>query len=189
MSLDDLPTELDSMIVSYLADDKKTLNALSKVSKSYRPLAEAYLYKDLVCCADDWESLALLLLTLVRREQLGLYIKSLKVDDGRHLDCPSSPQSAVRQRFRAEAVEVAIKIIDIVQSFRLGNVNDNISRAVRKFFTRRTFANLFETPCTMAPLSLILSLAPNLDQLSLCQPDKHALEPYGTRLQVWYICS
>jgi hypothetical protein len=99
MSLDDLPTELDSMIVSYLADDKKTLNALSKVSKSYRPLAEAYLYKDLVCCADDWESLALLLLTLVRREQLGLYIKSLKVDDGRHLDCPISPSQPFGRGF------------------------------------------------------------------------------------------
>jgi hypothetical protein len=172
MSLNDLPTELDSMIISHLADDKKTLNALSKISKSHRPLAEAYLYKELFFCADDWESLALLLLTLFRREQLGLYIKSLKVDDGRHLDCAISPQSGVRQRFRAEAVEIAVKIIEIAQSFRLGNVNDNMSRAVRKFFTRRTFANLFETPCTMAPLSLILSPVPNLEQLSLCQPDK-----------------
>jgi hypothetical protein len=133
MSLNQLPAELDAIIVGYLADDKKTMSAISKVSKYYRSVAKPYLYEDLVFCGDDWDGLTLLLSTLVRREQLGLYVKSLNVDDDSCLPPAIPLDSTVGAKLYAEAGLVHAKIHEIVQSPLLRNINDKDSERVREF--------------------------------------------------------
>jgi hypothetical protein len=76
MSLSKLSHELDSITAGFLHDDQKAPDALSKVSRHYRAIAEPYLYETLKFNGHNRKSLVKLFLTLVRRNELALHIKT-----------------------------------------------------------------------------------------------------------------
>jgi len=52
MPMNKLSTELDAKIASFLDSEASSLSALSKVSKYYRPVAEPFLYREIVLGVD-----------------------------------------------------------------------------------------------------------------------------------------
>lgn len=81
MSLGELSTELDSRIAS-LVHDKSALSAFSLTSKYYRMIAEPYLYKNIEVDEYDYHTLLRLLFTLLDRNELAAYVKSIKYTQG-----------------------------------------------------------------------------------------------------------
>lgn len=77
MSISGIPTELDKHILSYLQHD--SLNAISKVSKYYRGIAEPYLYRNLKFDGQKDSRIRWLVLTLVARPDVAKNVKTLKV--------------------------------------------------------------------------------------------------------------
>lgn len=80
MSMYSLPTELNDLIVGFL--DRQGLDAVSKVSKYYREIAEPILYRVICFEADRNIQARRLLLTLLSRPLLATYIKRLSVQQG-----------------------------------------------------------------------------------------------------------
>jgi hypothetical protein len=77
MSLPALSTELDNRILDFL--DYDALNAISKISKYYRSVAEARLYRNLHLDSAHIKIVQALLLTLVSRPDLAAHIASIKL--------------------------------------------------------------------------------------------------------------
>jgi hypothetical protein len=166
MSLNRLPTELDSKIAGYLVIHKRSLSSFSKVSKYYQSVTEPLLYQKLKFRGDDWEALILLMLTLVRRERLALHIKSLKIDHGYQRDhAPREDnvvESAVGARLWTEGAGVHNKINEIVQA-ALRNKADAC------YELTQLHSKLFEDYGLYPALALILCLAENITALSICE--------------------
>ncbi|KAF1945077.1 hypothetical protein EJ02DRAFT_451912 [Clathrospora elynae] len=78
MSLSALPTELDSRILDFLEHD--ALNAMLKVSKYYRGVAEPYLYRHLAFTNLQDTEVRALLLGVVSRPLLATHIKFIRLN-------------------------------------------------------------------------------------------------------------
>lgn len=78
MSFEGLPTELDSHVLSFL--EIPELSAMSMVSKTYRRVAEPYLYRQLICSTESPLSVRWLLITMIQRPELAAYIRSITLD-------------------------------------------------------------------------------------------------------------
>jgi hypothetical protein len=181
MSLDRLPTELDSKIAGYLVDDKKSLSALSMTSKYYRSLTEPHLYQNLSFDSNDWEALTLLMLTLVHGERLALHIKSLEIGHyHRRLyeSCADRVfKAAVGARLWAESAGVYNKIKELIQAALRIEVN-------ACYVLIPLHSKLFSDYSLYPPLALMLCLAENISALSVCEQAQG--QP---RLSIWRFIS
>jgi len=78
MSLSDLSTEIDEMIIQYLPHH--ALNNLTLTNKYYRKIAEPYLYRNIQVRSPNILSVPRLLLTLISRRELSQHIRSFAFD-------------------------------------------------------------------------------------------------------------
>ncbi|KAI4675307.1 uncharacterized protein J4E84_010199 [Alternaria hordeiaustralica] len=78
MSLSDLSTEIDEMIIQYLPHH--ALHNLTLTNKYYRKIAEAQLYRNIEVRSPNILSVPRLLLTLISRRELSQHIRSFAFD-------------------------------------------------------------------------------------------------------------
>jgi hypothetical protein len=109
-SLSSLSTELDERILAFL--DHGALNAVSKVSKYYRAIAEPHLYGDLRFNDTQVKALKALMLTVISRLDLAAHIQIIRFSQHfRELD--EADDEAFYQRFLHEmpAVQAAMVVM------------------------------------------------------------------------------
>lgn len=118
MSLAKLSTELDNSILRLC--DYDALRALCATSKYYRNLAEPYLYEKIDFTVDDAEGMRLLVLTLLKRPDLGKHIKSVVVcplpNPGRAIpwnDVPADIKDENGENGSSEAVRDFLSLQDL----------------------------------------------------------------------------
>jgi hypothetical protein len=80
--LSSLSTELDDRILDFL--DHDALNAVSKVSKYYRAIAEPHLYRSLLFSDNQVKAIHALFLTLISCPDLATHIRLISVS---HVNC------------------------------------------------------------------------------------------------------
>jgi len=78
MSLSELSTEIDEMIIQYLP--QRAVHNLMLTNKYYRKIAEPYLYRNVQVRSPNILSIPRLLLTLISRRELSQHIRSFAFD-------------------------------------------------------------------------------------------------------------
>ncbi|KAI4608965.1 hypothetical protein J4E80_008710 [Alternaria sp. BMP 0032] len=78
MSLSDLSTEIDDMIIQYLPHH--ALHNLTLTNEYYRKIAEPHLYRNIEVRSPNILSVPRLLLTLISRRELSQHIRSFAFD-------------------------------------------------------------------------------------------------------------
>lgn len=120
MSLAKLPTELDTLIVSFHEHDtfdKGSLGASSNVSKYYRSIAEPLLYKRLKFEHGELHALRCLLITLLDRKDLAGYINSFTLMPQYFSEDPfASNEDFVRRKLWEKAGMLQDVIKDTIRS-------------------------------------------------------------------------
>ncbi|KAF3004195.1 hypothetical protein E8E13_006554 [Curvularia kusanoi] len=96
MSINDIPPEIDELILSHLS--RNELSAMSKVCKYYREVAEPLLYRNICLLEEDSINVRPLLLTLLSRSDLAARIRKLEIKRGMHLSRSLQQLSDIHNR-------------------------------------------------------------------------------------------
>jgi hypothetical protein len=182
MSLSKLSSELDSIITGFLHDDQKALDALSKVSRHYRAVAEPYLYETLKFNEHNRTSLVKLFLTLVRRNELALHIKTF-------IRLPTLPELVDKEwidmqflRIRVgEAVDTVHREVDRIMS----PMSVNTAAVAMKLFKEVLGPDFVGTV-----LALTMCFAKNVEDIYIVEQRNWTLRPVWDALSFdWTQCS
>ena len=92
MSIESCSNELLVMIARNLDGDSQALSSVTKASKKFYKLFEEFLYRELDFESREEVSIKQLLLTLVQREELGKYIKGIRLYHQSNLDTDSTSE-------------------------------------------------------------------------------------------------
>ncbi|CAA9965435.1 hypothetical protein PTMSG1_08794 [Pyrenophora teres f. maculata] len=175
MSLARLSTELDAHIVEYC--DFESQLALCSVSKYWRGLAEPDLYRNLRFKVDEYEQTELLLLTLLKRQDLARYIKSFHVTPSIISEHDSSKERMSKEAEQRERQRLVI----YEKSWDLLPKMQQIIRTVwpslhPELVTDSLLPQMGDaTSISDHTLALILTLATNLEDLQMRVPISNGL--------------
>jgi hypothetical protein len=169
MPLSSLPTELDALIASFLVDHPRDLYSLTKVSTAYQIAAQPFLYESIHVDINDYITLRLLLLELIRRPSLASKIKSITATKHRsiHVFNRSTQELALKQ----ETWDMALDVRDQINLVMCEQPTDAESIKLKNML----FCSLYEDTIQdswagHASLALIMLMAKNLQSLRICQP-------------------
>ncbi|KAF2254635.1 hypothetical protein BU26DRAFT_559306 [Trematosphaeria pertusa] len=164
MPLQALSTELDAHIIEYLHDDSLGLEAMSRVSKYYRSLAEPVLYRDVEFAEWDYVRMTRLLMTLLDRRELAQHVKAFKI-------VARETDTYDRVRLISGNDAMAIDLWDYVDS-----IQTTIRDATRPeycpepSFAIGWFGKIFAQPTSIdGALALILAMTVNIETIRICR--------------------
>ena len=169
MSLSDLSTEIDEMIIQYLPHH--ALHNLTLTNKYYRKIAEPHLYRNIHVRSTDSLSIPLLLLSLISRRELSQYIRSfalVTVDEGRGRDTTNLSNEASNMEAHRNTFEKTRK-----ELFRKSPIIEEVLEKLAYPFrdphyeSNWYFFVLDATRSIDGALVLIICLALNLESLRL----------------------
>ncbi|KAI4912508.1 hypothetical protein J4E90_005912 [Alternaria incomplexa] len=173
MSLSDLSTEIDEMIIQYLPHH--ALHNLTLTNKYYRKIAEPYLYGNVQVRSSNILSVPRLLLTLISRRELSQHIRSFAFDianeqweaDLHYLSYydPNNTIEKVSKDLSKKSSEVQKALRDLAYPLK------------EPLFDVTWYYNVSREIWTIdASLALILCLATNLEHLRLMNMSSAIIE-------------
>lgn len=164
MSFTALSTELDTKIIEYMQPDRSALEAMSRVSKYYRGIAEPFLYRDLTFRAVHEIQIKRLLLTLLDRPELALFIRSFTLSDHLTYDSFDTGFYKALDNLAKRLLKYDTVIKNAIRTIPLPS-----SAAMHMFgsiFTRG--GSIFRaTPSLDGTIALLLCLASNVESIHL----------------------
>jgi hypothetical protein len=172
MSFAALSTKMDRRIVSFM--DHHSLNNMSRTPKYYRQITEPLLYRHLAFERLDHTATMQLSVVLMNRQDLASYIKSFKLDGVDNLNGVKTSENFSSQ---------LLKSFPNIQNIIVEVLGSDASAADQLRWLHTLVAEEIHVDGYLALiLALILSLATNLDSLSLWID--HEMEPLPITLKV-----